>query len=136
MNVIINFKTGNSLRTVQNCISRFINPAGALFILTAILISAAFLTGCSENNVYTARERTLTDDERYLVQLYVKIHKLETNLQDNPAELSKKLNELGERADSARVARTLKRLEEDPVKWIAVYNRINTLLERSADSSD
>jgi hypothetical protein len=92
------------------------------------------ITGCSGDNPETARDRTLTEDERYLVQLYVKIHKLETNLQNNPRELSKKLEELRSGADSVRIARTLDKLEEDPVKWIAVYNRINTLLERAADN--
>ncbi|MBD3178296.1 MAG: hypothetical protein GF417_01110 [Candidatus Latescibacteria bacterium] len=105
-----------------------------LHILAVITISMILITGCSGDNPETARDRTLTEDERYLVQLYVKIHKLETNLQNNPRELSKKLEELKSGADSVRIARTLDKLEEDPVKWIAVYNRINTLLERAADN--
>lgn len=102
-------------------------------LLALILTSLAAFEGCSENDTERARDRTLTADERYLVQLYVKIHKLETNLQNNPEELSKKLAELKGRADSTRINRTLRELEKDPVKWIAVYNRINTLLERSTD---
>ncbi|MFO7914662.1 MAG: hypothetical protein R6U43_03105 [Candidatus Krumholzibacteriales bacterium] len=109
------------------------NFIGTGFLVFFILASLAFFAGCSENDTDRARDRTLTADERYLVQLYVKIHKLETNLQNNPEELSKKLAELRGRADSTRINRTLRDLEKEPVKWIAVYNRINTLLERSPD---
>ena len=130
---ITKLKTGNSLRYKHTGKPGALNFIGTAILITFILSSAVLFAGCSENDTDRARDRTLTADERYLVQLYVKIHKLETNLQNNPEELSKKLAELKAGADSTRINRTLRELEKNPVKWIAVYNRINTLLERSSD---
>ncbi|MBN1163336.1 MAG: hypothetical protein JXB45_02045 [Candidatus Krumholzibacteriota bacterium] len=73
------------------------------------------------------KTKTLTPDERYLVELYLKINELEKNLQDNPADSAKKWEELKQEIDRERVHRTLRELEKDPERWISVYGRINEL---------
>ena len=70
----------------------------------------------------------LSPDERYIVQLYVKIHDLEKNLQDNPSDSVKIRAEFRAGVDSTRVVRILGELEKKPERWLPVYARINELL--------
>lgn len=103
------------------------------FIL--IILSILFLlpVSCSERTDSDKEiKRTLTPDERYLVRLYIKIHDFERNLQNNPEELSKKLNQVRQDVDYQRIERTISELEKDPTRWLAVYNRINELLTRDS----
>jgi hypothetical protein len=74
--------------------------------------------------------RTLTPDERYIVNLYMKITETEEYLQDNPGEREKKWDELRAEIDSTRVTAILTELERDPERWLPIYNRINELLKR------
>ncbi len=78
----------------------------------------------------SGKSSTLTPDERYIVSLYVKINELENNLQDNPSDSTKKWQELREEIDEERVRRIISDLEKDPERWLAVYGRINELMDR------
>ena len=105
----------------------------------SIILSILFmLTSCCSERTTPDKEitRTLTSNERYLVNLYVKIHEFERNLQNNPEELSKKLSKLEKETDSQRIRLTLSELEKDPTKWLAVYNRINKLLTRNSQNPE
>lgn len=96
-----------------------------------ILVLLLFLSWCSsEDPISKKKTETLTSDERYLVTLYMKITKIEGNLQDNQEKVEKKLLELKSQTDSARVVKTLEKLERNPERWLAVYNRINALIRR------
>ncbi len=101
----------------------------SIVVATAILISIQ--AGCGQpDSVSTEKGKTLTPDERYLVELYMKINNLEINLQDNPADSAKKWDELRGTVDRERVQRTLEELKKDPERWITVYGRINELYSR------
>ena len=76
---------------------------------------------------------TLTEDERYIVLLYMKITEIEMNLQDNPEEQGKKWDELRTEFDPARIRAALDGLEKDPARWVAVYERISELTQRRRD---
>jgi thiamine biosynthesis lipoprotein ApbE len=96
------------------------------------LILLIFLSSCSSGDPISKKKtETLTSDERYLVDLYMKITKIEGTLQDNQEKVEKKLLELKSQTDSARVIKTLENLERNPERWLAVYNRINILIRRS-----
>jgi hypothetical protein len=100
-----------------------------------ILLSILFILPicCSERtNPDKEIKRTLTPDERYLVRLYIKIHEFEKNLQNNPEELSKKLNQIKKETDYKRIQRTISELKKDPTRWLAVYSRIDELLARNS----
>jgi hypothetical protein len=89
-----------------------------------ILVSA-----CEKPDTIGAEKaRTLTPDERYLVQLYLKIDDLERNLQDNPSDSARKWSELRASVDTARVRRTIAELEKNPRRWLGIYARINDLM--------
>ena len=100
-------------------------------ILLFFLVSLLLLNCRPPEQVQRQKERTLTPDERYIVELYMKINEIEKNLQDNPEEADKKWEELRGEIDVGRVRRILKKLEADPERWLAIYNRINELLERT-----
>ncbi|HMA75683.1 MAG TPA: hypothetical protein VKO43_00075 [Candidatus Krumholzibacteriaceae bacterium] len=103
----------------------------SILIFLAIIF---MLTLCCSEKTNTDKEitRTLTSDERYLVQTYIKIHKFERNLQNNPEELTKKLNEIKKDTDYERIELVISKLEKDPIRWLAIYNRINVLLSRDS----
>lgn len=95
-----------------------------------MLVAAALLAaGCEKpDTISSEKARDLTPDERYLVQLYLKINDLEKNLQDNPADSARKWDDLKASVDTLRVQRTIAELEKDPTRWLGVYTRINDLM--------
>ncbi len=104
-------------------------PFKHLPVVTVVLL--VILSSCvPEDSVSQKKNQTLTPDERYLVTTYMKITKIEGDLQDNQEKLEKKLFQLKNRTDSVRVVRTLDKLKQNPQRWLAVYNRINTLIRR------
>jgi hypothetical protein len=95
-------------------------------------ISLIVLYSCqSPDPVAKEKERTLTPDERYLVDYYMKIIEFEKLLQDNPASREEKRKELDENLDRERIRRTLAELEKKPERWLAIYKRINELQYRA-----
>jgi hypothetical protein len=110
----------------------FARPTGSLTICLLILLPViAFLQSCERPSpVEKEKKRTLTEDERYIVQLYMKITEIEENLQDNPDARDEKYGELRREFDPARIRRILLELEQNPDRWLAIYGRINELLER------
>jgi hypothetical protein len=123
------FRGGTGLRFRHDALSRIASIALAAF--TVMLIASC------QNPDPIAREkgRTLTPDERYLAEYYMKIDELRTNLHDNPALFEEKRARLESEIDTARVNRTIASLERDPERWLAIYSRINELQHR-ADRSD
>ena len=98
-----------------------------------LLIVTVLLSACQyPDPVKEQKVRTLTADERYIVELYMKITEVEENLQDNPEERDKKYEELRQEIDPERVRRILLEMEKDPERWLTVYSRINKLLMRSS----
>lgn len=97
-----------------------------LILVSAIAI---LLPCCGESSRPVSESGSpLSPDERYIVQLYVKINDLEKNLQDNPSDSVKIRAEFRAGVDSARVVRILGELEKKPERWFSVYARINELL--------
>jgi hypothetical protein len=100
----------------------------------SLTFCAAFIAvalGCSKpQETASEKSSTLTKDERYIVQLYMKINDLENKLQDNPSDSLKKWDELREEVDEDRIRAILTELEKDPERWLTVYGRITELLDR------
>lgn len=108
-----------------------VNPAFLTTCLCLILITIAILQSCERpSHVEQEKKRTLTEDERYIVKLYLKITEIEENLQDNPKERKKKWEELRDEFEPTRIQRILQDLEQNPKRWLAIYGRINEVLER------
>jgi hypothetical protein len=104
-------------------------PLRASFLAAVALL---FLFSCqSPDPVTREKERTLTPDERYLVDYYMKIIEFEKLLHDNPASREEKRKELDENLDRERIRRTLAELEKTPERWLAIYVRINELQYRA-----
>ena len=81
------------------------------------------------------KQRSLTPDERYLVDYYMKIIEFEKSLHDNPALREEKRSELERRMDKERIQRTIATLEKNPERWLAIYGRINELQLRALQSA-
>ena len=115
---------------MRSWMSRLRVKKRALALAASALAAAAILaSGCEKpDTVASEKVRNLTPDERYLVQLYLKINDLEINLQDNPADSARKWDELKASVDTARVRLALSELERDPKRWLGVYKRINDLM--------
>jgi hypothetical protein len=108
-------------------------------ILIILLLSAAvLLPACQQQDpVEREKNRILTPDERYLIELYMKITEIEENLQDNPEALEEKREELRKEIDLDRLRLVLQELERDPDRWLAIYNRIHVLQSRrSAETTN
>jgi len=104
-------------------------PAISFKGLILIAALAILLPCCGETSRPVSESGgPLSPDERYIVQLYVKINDLEKNLQDNPSDSVKIRAEFRAGVDSARVVRILGELEKKPERWFPVYSRINELL--------
>ncbi len=101
-----------------------------LALAASMLAAAALLAaGCDKpDTIISEKARDLTPDERYLVQLYLKINDLEKNLQENPADSARKWDELKASVDTARVKQAIAVLEDAPKRWLGVYTRINDLM--------
>ncbi len=100
-------------------------------ILTFCAVLIATTIGCSKpQEIASEKNSTLTPDERYIVQLYMKINDLEKNLQENPSDSIKKWDELRGEVDEDRIRAILTDLEKDPERWLPVYGRITELLDR------
>jgi hypothetical protein len=100
-------------------------------LLIILIISAVLLFGCQQHNpLEEQKTRTLTPDERYLIELYMKITEFEENLQDNPEGSEEKREELRDEIDIERLRRILDELEQNPERWLAIYNRIHELESR------
>jgi hypothetical protein len=106
-----------------------------LFTCAAALATAALLFCACQSPDPVAKEkaRTLTPDERYLVDYYMKIIEFEKLEHDNPASREEKREELDENLDRERIRRTLAELENKPERWLAIYNRINELNYRALE---
>lgn len=105
-------------------------PARSVLVFLAPVVLAACIAaaGCERpDSVDEEKSRELSADERYLVELYLKINDLEKNLQMNPEDSLKKWDELRASVDTARVNRALRSLEDDPERWVGIYGRINEL---------
>ena len=101
-----------------------------------LIISASLLFGCQQHDrLEEQKSRTLTPDERYLIELYMKITEFEENLQDNPETAEEKREELRAEIDLERIGRILDELERDPERWLAIYNRIDELKRRRQPDS-
>ena len=112
------------------CISGLFAKIRVLALAATVLAAATLLVaGCDDpGTVDSEKARNLTPDERYLIQLYLKINDLEKNLQDNPADSARKWDELKASVDTARVRSTIAELKNDPKRWLGVYKRINDLM--------
>ena len=104
-------------------------PSRPSFLAAIVLL---VLYSCqSSDPVAKEKERTLTPDERYLVDYYMKIIEFDKLLQDNPASREEKRKELDDNLDRERIRRTLAELEKRPERWLAIYYRINELQYRA-----
>lgn len=106
-----------------------VNKRTLAFAASLLAAAALLAAGCDKpDTINTEKARDLTPDERYLVQLYLKINDLEANLQDNPADSARKWDEFKASIDTTRVRQTIAGLEKDPKRWLGVYTRINDLM--------
>ena len=112
-----------------------VRPLAARALLRALLpiaFAVIFLSSCqSPDPVAKEKTRTLTPDERYLVEYYMKIIEYEKYLHDNPGVAEDRKAELLRSFDEQRIRKTLAELEKKPEHWLAIYNRINELQLRS-----
>jgi hypothetical protein len=117
------------------CAHPLVRPASSLAICLCLILPAALILHSCErpSPVDKLKRRTLTEDERYIVKLYMKITEIEENLQDNPELREKKWDELRREFDPERIRRILRELERDPERWLAVYGRISELLDRRGE---
>lgn len=90
------------------------------------------LSSCqSPDPVAKEKERTLSPDERYLVDCYMRIIEFEKYLHDNPGGAEDERAEIQKSFDARRIRRTLAELEKKPERWLAIYSRINELQLRA-----
>ena len=115
--------------------SRLRIPRAGASLLRVSLVAALtpFLLLACQNPDPVAKEkhRPLTQDERYLIDYYMKIIELEKSLHDNPTLQEENRATLDREIDKERIRRTLAELEKKPERWLAIYDRINELQTRA-----
>jgi hypothetical protein len=135
--------TTRSSRTTPNLQERMIRGWSFAYPHTLIVryllilaLTATLFSACrSSNPAGDVGSKTLTTDERYIVELYMRIIETEKNLQDNPEEMEKKWSEIRQEYDEERVLRIYRELEKNPERWLVVYSRIIELLKRRESAS-
>ena len=128
--------TNSNTETWSNRGSRSVRVRRLVPLCIILIISASLPLGCQQHNrIEEQKSRTLTPDERYLIELYMKITEFEENLQDNPEAAEEKREELRAEIDLERIGRILDELERDPERWLAIYNRIDELKRRRQPDS-
>jgi hypothetical protein len=101
-------------------------------VLIPVALAMLLLSSCqSPDPVAKEKERTLSPDERYLVDCYMRIIEFEKYLHDNPGGAEDERAEIQKSFDARRIRRTLAELEKKPERWLAIYSRINELQLRA-----
>jgi hypothetical protein len=95
-----------------------------------IALALVFVSCQSSDPVTAEKQRTLSPDERYLVEYYMNILKFEKEQFDSPATREEKRKELESAYDAERIRNVIAELEKKPERWLAIYNRINELQTR------
>ncbi|MBN2185309.1 MAG: hypothetical protein JW746_08280 [Candidatus Krumholzibacteriota bacterium] len=114
----------------MNCFINIFRRLGIAVFIPMIPVILFLSQGCGHSgDSLPEKGASLTPDEEYIVQLYMKINELEKNLQDNPSDSLKKWEAMKEEIDQKRVLRTIEALKEDPERWYAVFSRIELLME-------
>ena len=103
----------------------------ALFVLAALAL-LPYGSCQTSDPIAGEKQRTLTPDERYLVEYYMKLAQLRENLHDNPVQAQEKQSLLQSEVDSTRIRRALDELEKNPRHWLGIYSRINELRYRES----
>jgi hypothetical protein len=101
-----------------------------LALITGMLCGA--LAGCSRS----PSQPDLTQDERRLVDLYVRLTVLESLRQDAPDSSEAGFRRLAQSYDSTAVRRRLDALSTDPRRWQVVYDAIARRLRELEEHPD
>lgn len=80
-----------------------------------------------------AENAPLTSDEIYLVESYVRIEAARALSAVNHAKAESLLAALDSTIDRSRVSNTIRALNADPDRWLAVYRGIEETMEDRAD---
>ncbi len=93
--------------------------------MLAFLILASIFPSCGNTDrVEALKKRSLDEDERYLVDYYIKIIEFEKEQFESQEGREKRRTEREQELDTERLNRVLARLEKDPQRWLAIYDRI------------
>ncbi len=108
--------------------------ARLLFVLFSILPMVDFAAcGRVDDRSEVAH---LSDDEKYLVDSYVKIKLASVDYINQREVAENALARLDSTIDSTRIANTIQTLDETPERWAVVFQEIENALRQAASNKE
>ena len=99
-----------------------------------ILISPSVIfTSCSKDNPSQDQE-TLTNDESYLIDTYIKIIKAENLYQSDSTKAEDLFAAIDSTLDSLRIANTISSLNKKPDRWVNIFRILNEKLKEKPEN--
>jgi len=105
---------------IDSCIKK--RPTRILFAALAALIVAS--APCSRKEETRSDHRPLSDNERYLVEVYVRIQRARVFYPGQPEIAESLFAALDSTTDTTRVANTIRETNLAPERWGAIFEAI------------
>jgi hypothetical protein len=96
-------------------------------VFAAVLVATVICCGAEERSSST----TLSPDERYLVDAYVRVRRAGAILPNQPEAGDSVLAHLAGEVDTLRVSRTIAALNATPERWSFIFQKIEEALGAS-----
>lgn len=96
-------------------------------VLTAVLVATVICCSAGEKSPDTS----LSADERFLVEAYVRVRRAGAMLPNQPEAGDSVLAHLAGEVDTVRVARVIAALNATPERWTFIYQQIEEALGAS-----
>jgi len=101
-------------------------------VFAAVLVATVICCGAEEKSSNT----TLSPDERYLVDAYVRVRRASATFSQQHEVGDSLLARLAGEVDTVRVARTIAALNATPERWTVILERIEEALSPAAAKSE
>ena len=99
-------------------------------LLICLAAALALATGsCEGGDGDGTGPLALSEDEKYLIDAYVDIKHARSNYPHNPVVAESLFTELDSTIDSVRIANTIRTVNQEPERWLAIYEEIEQLLQ-------
>jgi hypothetical protein len=105
-----------------------------LLCLAATLAIAA--VSCDRGEGDEPDSIVLSEDEKYLIDAYVDVNRARSHYPRYPAVAESLFTVLESTIDSDRIAITIRAVNQDPERWVAIFEEIERRLKRERETPD
>jgi len=106
------------------------------FVLLSVAILVALHPACGGKDKEPPAKITLTPDEEYLIDTYVKIVEARDLFPADSLQAYNLFARLDSTTDTLRIANTIRALNRTPDRWIAVFKELDEKLQTGVDKEN